>query len=658
MQKLTADDAVTKSPDLAVENLARLRALFPELVTEGLDGVALNLDVLKQLVGDKTITDAEEKYGLNWHGKRRARQLALTPSTGTLRPCPEDGVEWDTTQNLMIEGDNLEVLKLLQKSYAGKVKLIYIDPPYNTGKDFVYPDNFQDNIKNYLELTGQIGEGGKTLSSNTEASGRFHTDWLNMMYPRLKLARNLLREDGVLLVSINDTEVASLRFLLNEAFGEENFLCQFIWNNEGNVDQQSKIKGVHEYIVAYVRTLETFPIPTVIDPNIEETSKLYNDQIENSITKNGPANPSSEILLPVGFPAAFEEGIIPRRGDQWPHILDDIVVSNNRLTKAARVKSGWSSKNLLELFINNGCVPISDSSGKNTWFALTTTGAIYGYKKRSDLQGHVLSVIRNVGTTKQNSNMLAAWGVNFSYPKPLFLIQYLAQIFTRSNQNDLIVDLFAGSGTTGHASFALNASDKGNRRFILIQLPEVIISERNTELRTIADLTSKRLRQAAKNIREKNPLFAGDLGFRVFKLASSNIRAWDPDRDKLAETLEASIEHLKTDRTEQDILFELLLKLGLDLCVPIEIKQFEGGAKQTHKIHSIGGGSLLVCLSTAIPQADVESLALGLVDWHKELKPAGETTVVFRDSAFADDVAKTNLTAILNQHGLETIRSL
>ena len=179
MQKLTATDPESHSPDLVADNLAALRTLFPELITEGADGVAVNVDVLKALVGDKTVTDCEEKYGLNWHGKRRARQLAFTPSTGTLRPCPEDSVDWETTQNLMIEGDNLEVLKLLQKSYAGKVKLIYIDPPYNTGKDFVYPDNFQDNIKNYLELTGQAGEGGKKISSNTEASGRFHTDWLN-----------------------------------------------------------------------------------------------------------------------------------------------------------------------------------------------------------------------------------------------------------------------------------------------------------------------------------------------------------------------------------------------------------------------------------------------------------------------------------------------
>ena len=258
MQKLTAADPETKSPDLQAGNLAALRALFPELVTEGPDGAAVNLDVLKQLVGDKTVTDAEEKYGLNWHGKRRARQLALTPSTGTLRPCPEDSVDWDTTQNIFVEGDNLEFLKLAQKSYAGKVKIIYIDPPYNTGKDFVYPDNFQDNIKNYLELTGQTEEGGRKLSSNTEASGRFHTDWLNMMYPRLKLARNLLREDGVIFISIDEKEIQNLRFVCGDIFGEECFVAAItvLCNPKGR-SQDKYFATNHEYIVVYSKS----PLP-------------------------------------------------------------------------------------------------------------------------------------------------------------------------------------------------------------------------------------------------------------------------------------------------------------------------------------------------------------------------------------------------------------
>lgn len=223
MQIIDAASHLAQSADLVSGNIEQLKALFPELITEGPNGVSVNVDVLKALVGDRSITDTDEKYGLNWHGKRRARQLALTPSTGTLRPCPEESVDWDSTQNLMIEGDNLEVLKLLQKSYAGKVKLIYIDPPYNTGKDFVYPDNFQDNIKNYLELTGQV-EGGQKISSNTEASGRFHTDWLNMIYPRLKLARNLLRDDGALFISIDDGEIDNLKKACCEIFGEETFV--------------------------------------------------------------------------------------------------------------------------------------------------------------------------------------------------------------------------------------------------------------------------------------------------------------------------------------------------------------------------------------------------------------------------------------------------
>jgi adenine-specific DNA-methyltransferase len=224
MKTITLHDPESKSADVVAANIEQLKSLFPEAFTEG----KVDFEVLKGLLGGM-VDEREEKYGLNWHGKRRARQIALTPSTGTLRPCPEESVDWDTTQNLMIEGDNLEVLKLLQRSYAGKVKLIYIDPPYNTGKDFVYPDNFQDNIKNYLELTGQADGEGRKLSSNSEASGRFHTDWLNMMYPRLKLARNLLREDGAIFISIDDNEASNLRGICDEIFGPENFVANVIW---------------------------------------------------------------------------------------------------------------------------------------------------------------------------------------------------------------------------------------------------------------------------------------------------------------------------------------------------------------------------------------------------------------------------------------------
>ena len=629
MRKITADDVLSKTTDGVAENLAALSAMFPELVTEGPDGVAVNLDVLKQLVGDQTVTDAEEKYGLIWHGKRRARQLALTPSTGALRPCPEDTVDWDTTQNLMIEGDNLEVLKLLQKSYAGKVKLIYIDPPYNTGKDFVYPDNFQDNIKNYLELTGQTGEGGKKLSSNTEASGRFHTDWLNMMYPRLKLARNLLREDGVILISIDDTEIANLRGCLDELCGQENLLAIMIHQRAKGGGQAKQVVKGHDYIIAFARNIEACP-PLRRDKVVQgkiETIDGKEYLIDNDVVRKqfGKYDKSA------GDRRCFYEELLQYKGPEAKREID------------LRLASG-------ELFL-----------------APWDTGLQVICKRTliDDATSKLYSIIRVL--SEEGKKDLEALGLEsvFSYPKPVELISQLVRAATSSEDRDIILDCFAGSGTTGHAVMAQNASDDGDRRYILVQLPEPLDPENKDQKtaadfcdklkqpRTIAELTKERLRRAGKKIKAENPLFAGDLGFRVFKLDSTNIREWDPDREKLAETLEASIEHLKTDRTEQDILFELLLKLGLDLCVPIEQKKIAG-----KDVYSIGGGVLLVCLPEKIKRAEVEALALGIVAWHKALGPAGDSTCVFRDSAFADDVAKTNLSAILQQHGLSTVRSL
>jgi adenine-specific DNA-methyltransferase len=690
MQKLTAADPETKSPDLAAANIAALRALFPELLTEGQDGVAVNLDVLKQLVGDKTVTDAEEKYGLNWHGKRRARQLALTPSTGTLRPCPADSVDWDTTQNLMIEGDNLEVLKLLQKSYAGKVKLIYIDPPYNTGKDFVYPDNFRDNIGNYLELTGQTGEGGKKLSSNTEASGRFHTDWLNMMYPRLKLARNLLREDGALFVSIDDHELCHLKRICDEVFGEESYKGTIVRTTGQTTGQDSGGLGSSfDYVLVYLKDNDSELSGLALDENDLERYQEEDARGKYALwqlRKTGSGDRREDrpnMFFPVKSPDGTEVFPMGPTGYESRWRFD---------------QKGYD-RLVAEDFISWKKRPRGNAE---EWWPYVKTYLEGRTKRPSPLWDDL------PGSKKASIDLRELLGGSvFSNPKPIDLVKRVLRILPESANNYLVLDFFGGSGTTAQSVLELNAEDGGSRRFGLVQLPEPLelddkdqkaaaaFCDKISKPRTIAELTKERLRRAGKKIREENPLFAGDLGFRVFKLASSNIRAWEPDRDKLAETLEASIEHLKTDRTEQDILFELLLKLGLDLCVRIETRIFyhekheaheKGGDQKveammslhpqdfrafrvfrgspaespegSHTVHSIGGGSLLVCLSPSIPQADVEPLALGLVAWHKELKPAGETTVVFRDSAFADDVAKTNLTAILNQHGLETVRSL
>jgi adenine-specific DNA-methyltransferase len=284
MQKLNVNDALTHSPDLVADNIAQLKVLFPELVTEGPEGTAVNLDVLKALVGDESVTDTEEKYGLNWHGKRRARQLALMPSTGTLRPAPEDSVNWDTTNNLMIEGDNLEVLKLLQKSYAGRAKLIYIDPPYNTGGDFVYPDDYRDSIQNYLQLTGQV-EGIKKVSSNTEASGRFHTNWLNMMYSRLKVARTLLRDDGIIIISVDDTEFANLRRVGDEIFGEENFIAVLVWDRNRKNDAKYFSVG-HEYMIVFAKNESTLSANQIIFRGEKEGLEEVKSEFEKIEARN------------------------------------------------------------------------------------------------------------------------------------------------------------------------------------------------------------------------------------------------------------------------------------------------------------------------------------------------------------------------------------
>lgn len=610
------------------DRLAELRGVVPEAFADG----RVNWEALKEALGEWTEAEGAdaEHFGLFWPGKREARRLAAKPSRGTLVPVPGEGVNEETTRNLFIEGDNLEVLKLLQKSYAGRVKMIYIDPPYNTGNDFVYKDDFRDPLGDYLRKTGQVDEAGEALTTNTRADGRFHSNWLSMMYPRLRLARTLLLDDGVLLVSCNDVEQAHLKVILAEIFGEENHAATFIWNNEGNIDNQSKIKANHEFIHVFAKSIERLDRPSVIDPNIEETSKLYNDEIENSITKNGPANPPSKVRLPAGFPATFASGVIGKRRDKWPHILEDIVVEGSCLTQSAIVESGWSSRNLLQLFIDNGFQPIRDSEGKETRFAVTASGAIYGYKKRSESQGHVLTVLRNVGTTKQNSSMLTKWGLSFDWPKPLLLIRYLCQVFTRPG--DVVLDFFAGSGTTAHATMALNALDQGGRSFICVQFPEPM----EGAFSNIAALAVHRIRSASAELVGEHPdLSADQLGFRVLRYVPSNFRAWEDYDGEDVEQLEALFEDAETPLVKGwspgSLLTEILLLQGFPLDAQV-VLQATLNENDVHLVTSDHvGHRLWVCLDRKIHDATVASLA-----------PAAEDVVVCLDSAL-DDEAKLRL---------------
>ena len=372
----------------------------------------------------------------------------------------QDVVGDEESENMIIKGDNLLALKSLLPYYAGAVKMIYIDPPYNTGNtSWIYSDNSDSPlIKKWLNDTVNADD----LSRSDK--------WLCMMYPRLKLLRELLKEDGVIFISIDDSEFGHLRMICDEIFGSKNLIETFIWNTDGNIDNQKKIKNNHEYVLCYAKNVETFKSPPIIDPNIPSNSKLFKSAIKNTIIKNGVKNPISKVTIPKGFPANFEKGNISKDIEGYPIKYNDIVIKNYKLTEDIVIESGWSSKQMLLDFIDNGFKPVIDSKGQSSIFYLTNpTGAIYVEKNRSNKQSHVLSVLQNFGSTQQMSKTLATMNIDFDYPKPLKLIEYLLSL--NDDKNAVILDSFAGTGTTAHAVLEKN-KDGGNRKFILIELEE------------------------------------------------------------------------------------------------------------------------------------------------------------------------------------------
>lgn len=631
IEKLTLNDPETQSADIVSGNVAALQSLFPEAFSEG----RIDFEVLEQLLGG-AVDEREEKYGLNWHGKRRARQIALAPSTGTLLPCPKESVDWDTTQNLMIEGDNLEVLKLLQKSYAGKVKLIYIDPPYNTGSDFVYPDDFTDNIRNYLEITGQ-SEGGRRMSSNSDSSGRFHTDWLNMIYPRLKLARTMLSDDGVIFISIDDNEQPNLRAAMDEIFGPENFIASVIWQKVYAPKSSAKHFSVdHDYVMVYARDADRWR-PELLERTDAQNAIYKNPDNDprgdwrpnNLAARNYYSKGTYKIECPGG---RVIDG--PPKGSYW-RVSEEKFWS---LNADGRIWWGEDGNNVPapKIFMSEvkaGRVPQTLWSYKDV-----------GHNQEAKKEFLELLPITNAESV-------------FDTPKPTRLISRILDLSTSGENGEIVLDFFAGSATTGHAVLKKNAEDGGTRRYICVQIPEKLHTAAELgdgyQLHTISEIASERLRRASKKITVENPMFSGDVGFRLYKLASSNIRAWEPVSADLENTLLAHAEHLVQGRTEADILTELLLKLGLDICVPIEQKQIAGKA-----VHSIGAGALIACLSDGITRDVTEELGTGIAAWRKALNPAVDTRVVFKDSGFADNDAKLNMAAILTQAGITDMRSL
>ncbi|MBI5719361.1 MAG: site-specific DNA-methyltransferase [Burkholderiales bacterium] len=625
------------SPDLTQDHIARLCELFPGCVTEakGEDGavrLAVDFDLLRQELSGTLVEGPQERYQLNWPGKREALLTANAPIAKTLRPCREESVDFDSTTNLFIEGDNLDALKLLQESYLGKVKLIYIDPPYNTGKDFIYRDDFAVTRDEYLLRSNQVDAKGNRLALNAESNGRLHSDWLSMMYSRLRLARNLLSDDGAIFISINHKELANLRRLTDEIFGEDNLLCLFAWRTDGNFDNQAKFKYCHEYVVAYGKNEASFLHPLVVDPSTPPDSKLFRPEIRNTIVKNGPKNPASEVTLPAGFPASAESFEIRSRSDSWPHLRDDVQVSNSKTVRPLRAYSGWSSKDLLDAFIQNQCHEILDAKGQPTVFELTPTGAIEAVKIRGQ-PSHVISVLAGFGGPQKATADLSEIQIPFDdYPKPVGLIKYIASMIRGADFISL--DFFAGSATTAEAILQLNASDGGARRFFLVQLPETCQPTTDAfraGYKTIAEIGKDRIRRAGKRLLQSGAL--KDVGFRVLKVDASNLAEvhYAPDAVNQG-ALEGFTDNIKPGRTAEDLLFQVMLDWGVDLTLPIARQTIQG-----RDVLFVDSNALAACFD-----------ASGRIDdaFAKELATHRPLRAVFRDAGFADSAAKINVEQI------------
>jgi adenine-specific DNA-methyltransferase len=618
-----------RSHDMEADKQAELLSLFPEVRTEG--GM-IDFDRLKLALG-QAVDVGKERYGMNWPGKADCFRTIQAPSVGTLLPCPKESVDFEKTENLIIEGDNLEVLKLLQKSYLGKVKMIYIDPPYNTGNDFIYPDNFAESLQTYLEYTGQVDAAGKRFGTNTDADGRFHSKWLNMIYPRLYLARNLLMDDGVIFISIDDGELDNLRKLANEVFGEENFIATIIWQKVFAPKNSARhFSEDHDYIVVYGRNADAWSPESL--PRTEEANARYSNPDNDP---RGPwmadqltaRNYYSKGLYKVKCPSGREiDG--PPRGRYWAIDEDKFKAIN----KDGRIWWGDDGNNMprLKRFLSEvkqGMVP------QTLW-------------KHED-----------VGNTQEAKKELLEF-VSFEHTenvldtvKPTRLLRQMMQIATTARAGDIVLDFFAGSGSTGHAVLAQNAADGGNRRFVLVQLPEPLpVSERN--LHTIADITEERVRRVIKKLTDKNETRLDlhgdgtqDCGFRLYKLAESNFTTWDSslshDPKALEQQLDLHVDHIRGSRSAEDILYELLLKSGFPLTTPIETKTFAG-----KMLYSVAGGALIICLE--------RSLTLDLIRAIAEMKPE---RVVCLDEGFAgNDQLKANAVQTFKTKGVNSFKTV
>lgn len=608
------------TPDLTESNVEKLKQLFPEIITDG----KIDFEKLEILLG-KEIDDTPERYNFTWHGKKETTQFAQQPSKGTLRPIKEKSKHWDTTGNLYIEGDNLEALKLLQKSYNNKVKMIYIDPPYNTGNEFVYKDNFKDGVDSYLELTGQKDNEGTKFNSNTESNGRYHTDWLNMMYSRLKLARNLLCEEGVIFVSIDDHEESNLVKICDEIFGEKNRIALICHKSRASVSNDKIISPNHNRVLFYCKNIDVL---NNMKKLIGEDPNLTGFDLDDKDGK-GPYR-----LAPVDGPGGAKKG-----NPYYEFMGVEGYFRYSKSTMKQKFDEGLIVKKANSLYQK-----YYKSSAKASRKTVTTWWDDVSYTSSA---------------TSQLKRLME--GESFDTPKPLELIIRMLKMMTYNDSNAIILDFFSGSSTTAHATMKLNSEDGGNRKFIMVQLPE-LLEEKSAAYkdgyRTICDIGEERIRRAGEKVKkdliEKNNKESMlsktqinpeqlDIGFKVFSLDTSNLREWQAEFDDIEVNIDLLEGNLVDGRSEEDLLYEIILKNGLDLTYPInEIISEEA------KIYDVAFGNLFVCLNDKINRNVAHKIATLREEYGIET-----SQVVFKDSGFENDTEKLNCYEILKAAGYQ-----
>ena len=613
-----------ESPDLTAQNIDRIAALFPNCVTEMLDEErstpekkvykrAVNFELLKQMLSPDVV-DGDEAYEFTWVGKKAAIVEANKPIRKTLRPCMAESKDWDTTENLYIEGDNLEVLKLLQESYLGKVKMIYIDPPYNTGNDFIYADDFMRSQEEENQQMGMYNEDGDRLFKNTDTNGRFHSDWCSMIYSRLMLARNLLTDDGVIFISIDDNELNSLINIGKEIFGFDNYIATFIWEKRKTRENRKIVSVRHDYIVCFTKTFEQRANAIGLEEMNDEAIDRYKNPDNDprgvwtsvpAIAQGGHGTKSQFYTLTSPKGLKFD----PPSGSCWRYTQERMkqAIEDNRI-----------------------------------WFGADGTGVPRIKKFLSEgkqgLTPETLLVAENVGTNdsakRELVNLFDGVAV-FETPKPVSLIRYLLSI-CNNTQNGIIVDFFSGTATTAHAVMQMNADDSGHSKFIMVQIPEKCDEKSEAYkagYKNICEIGKERIRRAGKKIKLESPLTTGDLdiGFRVLKLDDTNMKDIYYAPDDYDQGMLAGLEsNIKEDRTDLDLLFGCLLDWGLPLSMPYSSEQIDGCT-----VHTYNDGDLIACFAENIPESVVKKIA--------KRQPL---RAVFRDSSFANSPAKINVTEI------------